>query len=189
MALILPYLASTYTANDVFSADTVHSYTKHNTPHQGFMNNDDAIKLYIDGLDDSISSLNASVVALQSASPVGRRLYVLSDDYVIYATNPSLASGTWYPQTLPSNIFPSTITGIIFRLQVVNTWRVNWIGLSYRYPGSTNVFPLSYHSDNDSSGQDVATPLVPITSSLTFDLQMLTSGGYLDFLKITGYVA
>lgn len=175
MALTLPY--PTYSA---FTQSTVHSSDVHNTPHVGLLSNDAYLK-------DQLDLTNAAVAA---ADTVGRRFFVLREDYVVKAPGAPYANSVWYPIALPIGIFPNTITALIFRTHIYNNWRVGSANLYYKYSGSSSTFWLSTHRDDDSSGADISCPIVPISNDGLFSWQFVGGGdgGAVDFIKITGYV-
>lgn len=77
MSLTLPY-----TTIDPFAADTVHSYTAHNTPHNRLIANDNALyanDVYLLGLITAGGGLST----------------IVYDQIANTSTNLSLATGTW----------------------------------------------------------------------------------------------
>jgi hypothetical protein len=62
MAITLPYPTNSSLLQ--FTAETVHNYSNHNTPHQRLLANDTAIKAAVDALQSDVSGIETSISSL-----------------------------------------------------------------------------------------------------------------------------
>ena len=202
MALTLPY--PTYTS---FTAQTVHSYTEHNTPHAGLLSNDAYLAAQIDATNTAVAGITSASHSLLWIPPLlmysfgsgatGTANGRPSEFTLVGATNTG-HRGLWQTVSYPSTgyIAASGVASLIMTVSVQTaSHQQAYIRLCPLASGSTTSQLAAYAmstSNDDDSASDTNTFEMPYFSARQFSVYWnwnKPSGEnyYWGFVSIVGY--
>jgi hypothetical protein len=193
MALTLPY--PTYTP---FAADTVHSFTAHNTPHAGLLSNDNAIKDYLDNtIDPAIAALQAvPPSAIVRITPV--QLYLANNTGIATengtppAWSPATTHNTgdirvWKTLTYPVTV-PTGVGSILIQLVAMSmSSSAAYISVkSTSVPEFVGVYSRS-RANSDDNASDTSMIELPYEAGRSFDIYFNALSTYVVIVNVLGY--
>lgn len=159
MAITLPYPTNSSLLQ--FTAETVHNYSNHNTPHQRLLANDVALKAGIDEVQSDIASLESSITSLSSSS--------MKETY----RNLSSASGSLFPASggispaIPWTIsVPAGTYSQFYYLEVDFYLDARVLGRTWK--AGVFVGPAPFNQKGFSASISPTTPSTPALAATTF---------------------